>query len=74
MEQKKYKFCKQCPACKVLPDPDPYDWFCEDDVKMVCSLKLNEDKEPKTIDVSLRPYQVSKVKVPNWCPINKKIK
>ena len=28
--------CTQCPHCTILPDPDPYDWFCDDDVKLFC--------------------------------------
>lgn len=31
--------CYQCPFCKILPDPDPDDWFCDDDVKMICTHK-----------------------------------
>ena len=28
--------CIDCPAHRVLPDPDLDDWFCDDDVKVVC--------------------------------------
>ena len=28
--------CTQCPHCTILPDPEPYDWFCDDDVKLFC--------------------------------------
>ena len=28
------KKCVQCPHCTILPDPEPYDWFCDDDVKI----------------------------------------
>ena len=30
------KKCVQCPHCTILPDPEPYDWFCDDDVKLFC--------------------------------------
>lgn len=26
--------CSQCPHSRILPDPDPYDWFNDDDVKL----------------------------------------
>ena len=35
--------CTQCPHCTILPDPEPYDWFCDDDVKLFCEkLKRTE--------------------------------
>ena len=36
------KKCVQCPHCTILPDPEPYDWFCDDDVKLFCE-KLKKD-------------------------------
>lgn len=58
--------CMDCPNHNVLPDPDPYDWFCDDDEKVVCE-KIN-----KTITVSCRPYNKRKeCKIPNWCPLLK---
>ncbi len=56
--------CQDCPNCKILPDPDPDDWFCDDDVKIFCT-KLN-----KTIASSLRPYEVKDIKIPEECPLN----
>ena len=56
-------YCDQCPFHKVLPDPDPDDWFNDDDVKIVCV------KENKNIDVALRPHHVKNTEIPDWCPL-----
>lgn len=61
----KYKNCIDCPAHKVLPDPDPTDWFNDDDVKVVCGHKHN-----KNITVACRPYNTRReCKTPDWCPL-----
>lgn len=60
----KVETCMDCPFSKVLPDPDPNDWFCDDDIKIVC-LKAN-----KNITVACRPYNDRKeTSIPSWCPI-----
>lgn len=60
----KINSCMECPFHRVLPDPDPHDWFCNDDVKVVCS-KLN-----KAITVACRPYNMEReTPVPSWCPL-----
>ncbi|MCQ2749075.1 MAG: hypothetical protein MJ246_03585 [Clostridia bacterium] len=46
--------CSACPCCRILPDPDPYDWFCDDDVKIYC------EKLEKVIARSLRPNEAYK--------------
>lgn len=58
--------CAECPHHKVLPDPDPSDSFCFDDVKVVC--ELNPDSP---ITVACRPYNVRKeiTPMPSWCPL-----
>ena len=59
--------CLDCDKCHVLPDPDPLDWFCDDDKKAVCGV-LN-----KEITVACRPYNLRKeCKVPEWCPLMEK--
>jgi Fe-S-cluster containining protein len=59
------KTCIDCPSHEVLSDPDPYDWFCDDDVNVVCK------KNGKNITVACRPYQIRKeCEIPEWCPIN----
>ena len=56
--------CTECPFHKVLPDPDPYDWFCDDDVKVICT------KQSREITVACRPYNiVRETPVPDWCPL-----
>lgn len=60
--------CHKCKHCKIIEDPDPTDWFCDDDESIVCTAKssnikwdshfYNEgDKIPFTyISASNRPY------------------
>lgn len=56
--------CTECTAHEVLPDPDPNDWFCDDDVKVVCTLKEN-----KVITCACRPHHIKKeCPIPKWCP------
>jgi len=62
--------CTECPEHKVLSDPDPYDWFCDDDVKVVCKAKND-----KVITCGCRPHHTKKeCNVPSWCPRKPKIK
>lgn len=56
--KKKITQCRECPNCRIVPDPD--DWFNDDDEKALC-------KEDKVIEDMLRPYE--KVAIPNWCPL-----
>ena len=58
--------CIDCPHHRVEADPDPNDWFCSDDIKVVCSLSN------KNITVACRPYQKRRVSdIPDWCPLIK---
>lgn len=58
--------CTKCPHHEVRSDPDPDDWFCDDDVKVVCKLAGKE------ITVACRPYNIVKESlVPAWCPLVK---
>lgn len=64
------KNCIDCPHHSVEPDPDPDDWFNDDDVKVVCKKTKRKDN---TITVACRPYQVRQESdVPRWCPLRKK--
>ena len=57
--------CVDCPHCGITQDPDPLDWFCDDDKKAVCELSDGG----KIITSSCRPYQLrQECKVPDWCP------
>lgn len=56
--------CMDCPFHDVRPDPDPHDWFCDDDEKVYCT------KANRNITVACRPYNKRKEsEVPDWCPI-----
>ena len=58
------KNCIHCHNHKVMPDPDLNDWFCDDDVKVVCLLNS------KNITFACRPYQIEKeCERPSWCPL-----
>lgn len=56
--------CMDCPFHKVLADPDPDDWFCDDDVRVYCT-KANQN-----ITTACRPYNTrNESEVPTWCPL-----
>lgn len=56
--------CMECQYHEVRPDPDPDDWFNDDDVKVVC-MKAN-----KNVTVACRPYNIWKESdTPSWCPL-----
>jgi len=73
--------CLDCPFHKVIPDPDPEDWFCDDDVAIVCLKTKNDrynlkskyqaDKQPfKCVTVACRPHHIKKESdTPDWCPL-----
>lgn len=65
--QKEITQCRECPHCKIYPDPDPDDWFNDDDEKACCGLVKDEQNLPKDIEGMLRPYE--KVLIPDWCPL-----
>lgn len=60
--KKKITQCRECPNCRIVPDPDPDDWFSDDDEKALC-----KETGDKVIEDMLRPYE--KVAIPNWCPL-----
>lgn len=56
--------CIDCPYHEVKSDPDYSDWFCDDDVKVICT------KTGKNITVACRPYNIRKEsEIPKWCPL-----
>ncbi len=56
--------CIDCKHHRVLPDPDPDDWFCDDDEKVLCTLAK------KLVTVACRPHHKRKeCTVPSWCPL-----
>jgi hypothetical protein len=61
----KYSNCTYCPHHRVEPDPDPNDWFNDDDVKVVCIKSFN-----RPITVACRPHHIAgECETPNWCPL-----
>lgn len=62
VSKKEIKQCRECPHCLIVPDPDPEDWFNDDDEKALC-----KKSENKLIEGMLRPYE--KVLIPDWCPL-----
>lgn len=79
VNQKDLQKCTQCPYHQVESDPDPDDWFCDDDVKVRCiistsSYRGNHCKEPY-ITVGCRPYRVTnETDIPDWCPLKEEKK
>ena len=58
--------CTKCPEHSILPDPDPDDWFCDNDIKVLCTVTK------RFVTVACRPYNIKKeCDVPKWCPKNK---
>lgn len=61
----KIENCMDCPHHRVHPDPD--DWFCDDDEKVIC------EAANRNITVACRPYHKRReCEVPEWCPLKKK--
>ena len=72
--------CIDCPNHEVSPDPNPYDWFCDDDIKVRC-IKSNNQIGKRTrndnlkigepyITVACRPHNKrNECKIPDWCPL-----
>lgn len=56
--------CIDCKHHRVEADPDPDDWFNDDDVKVICMLNF------KYITSACRPYQTrAECETPAWCPL-----
>lgn len=64
-----FESCVDCKHAEILPDPDPLDWFCSDDVKVYCS------EAGKLVTVGCQPYRVRKESTPPpaWCPLRYEI-
>lgn len=78
----KIKSCVDCPHHDIVPDPDPTDSFCDDDVAVLCKKMLPHKKDQvrwhdskpfphRVLTVSCRPYQVEieTTPIPDWCPL-----
>lgn len=76
-----YSTCTSCPFRSIINDRDPHDWFCDDDVALVCTKtkndkqdkhsKYNSDQQGfKPVTTSCRPYNIEKeTRTPEWCPL-----
>ena len=75
--------CLRCPNHEVIPDPDPDDWFNDDDCALVCNLVPNPTQDPKSSRHSGRQRQrcvtsccrptrhmlAVESAIPPWCPL-----
>lgn len=72
--------CIDCPHHSIISDSDPDDWFCDDDIAVVCTktkkrknniTRYAADKSPyRCVTISCRPYNARKEsETPNWCPL-----
>ena len=73
--------CIDCPHHKVIADPDPEDWFNDDDVAVECQKSPNTEigKFPKSVAYKqklrvvtsmCRPYNTrNESETPTWCPL-----
>lgn len=80
---KTYTNCISCPHHEVIADPDPTDWFNDDDVAVVCTKtknrKQNQDSNSvaerqsfRIITQMCRPYNTrAESATPSWCPLTK---
>jgi hypothetical protein len=57
------EYCDQCSAFKLLPDPDPFDWFGDDNMKAVC-LEVNG----VIAGFLERPSEWTNIRKPLYCP------
>jgi len=81
--QKLPTHCAKCRQHIVIPDPDPTDWFNDDDCAVVCSClysatsragarRLADRSRYRVVGSMLRPYEVKSVLRPDWCPLRAK--
>ena len=57
------EYCDHCSSFRLLPDPNPFDWFRDDDMKAVC-LEVNG-----VIASSLEgPGEYTNIRKPLYCP------
>ena len=77
-----YENCIECPNHIVVADPDPSDWFCYDDVAVLCKKLANSNPghpanarfDNKPVTVACRPHHTVKETTPppDWCPLRGK--
>ena len=76
------KNCLDCDNHKIIADPDPDDWFCDDDKAVVCKISTNPKQDlsskwksdhhaNRSVTRSCRPYNLREEStVPEWCPLS----
>lgn len=74
--------CMDCPNHVVVNDPDPHDWFNDDDEAVLCKISPNVSNAERyaggkfphrPVSISIRPYNKRKeCTVPDWCPLLEK--
>lgn len=74
------EYCSKCLAAICVNDPDPDDWFNDDDKAILCSLMPPRDDQflsqagikfnHALVLSALRPTEFNTFKRPNWCPLN----
>lgn len=60
------EYCDKCPYLRFEDDPDPYDWFCDDEKKAVCR------KYHKEIAGALGHNELTYIPIPDFCDRLKK--
>lgn len=72
--------CIDCPHHRIMSDPDPDDWFNDDDEALVClhpechrEYSSAEERcyrgwKSVVIEGSCRPYEIPKITIPEYCP------
>lgn len=80
-ENSKNNNCCDCLHHEIIEDPDPDDWFCDDDVAVVCKITKNKKRDQnskhksnhsefRAITIACRPYNIKKeCSTPTWCPL-----
>lgn len=58
------KYCDMCDALRFYSDPDPYDWFRDDDQKAYC------ERCHTVIKGSLEWNELTRILRPKFCPKN----
>ena len=48
--------CKNCLSSKVIIDSDPFDWFCDDDVAIVCTRVKTDGRTLAAVKKRKSPY------------------
>lgn len=72
--------CLDCQFHKIINDRDPDDWFCDDDVAVLCQRspieansvsRYRAERFPlRRVTSACRPYNARKEsQTPKWCPL-----